>query len=96
MSYKKYHTALVFSIVLHTLLKDTDLEHKALYLYADIIELQNIPTYHIQTANTQAKRILKAIDEDEIKVPSPFTALQRIQQKWRETINWMKNLRRNR
>ncbi|MCY7179253.1 hypothetical protein [Streptococcus gallolyticus] len=96
MSYKRYHTALVFSIVLQVLLKDTDLEYKALYLYADIIELENIPTYHIQTANKQAKRILKAIDGDEIKLPSPFTVLQRIQQKWRKTIIWMKNLHQNR
>lgn len=95
MSYKRYHLALVFSIVLQVLLRGTSLEHKAAYLYADIIELENVSDYHIKTADMQAKKILKAINDDTIQVPSPFSFWQRIQMKWRTVIIWMKSLRQN-
>ena len=47
MIYKRYHTALVFILVLQHLLKDTKLEEKAFNLYADILELEQVPKHQI-------------------------------------------------
>lgn len=77
MSYKQYHTALVLTIVLQKLLQKTVLEIKAFDLYADIVELERVPKHQIKTASKYAKRIVTAIERDEIKPPSPFTLWQR-------------------
>ncbi len=92
MSYKRYHLALVFSIVLQALLRGTSLEYKALFLYGDIIELENVSDYHIKTAKVQAEKLLQAINNNTIQAPSPFTFWQRIKMKWRAVIIWVRNL----
>ena len=78
MNYKRYHTALVMARVLCGLLKDTELESKALSLYADIIERERVAEYHVKTANKQVQAILTAFEQGETKPPSPFTLWQRI------------------
>ena len=80
MIYKRYHTALVFILVLQHLLKDTKLEEKAFNLYADILELEQVPKHQIKSANLYTKRIVQAYDGGEILPPSPFTQSQRLKQ----------------
>lgn len=86
MSYKQYHTALVLTIVLQKLLQNTILEIKAFDLYADIVELERVPKYQIQTASKYAKRIVKAMERGDIEPPSPFTL-------WRRFINKLSKIK---
>ncbi|HEL1204776.1 TPA: hypothetical protein TVL50_000341 [Streptococcus equi subsp. zooepidemicus] len=78
MIYKKYHTALVFTIVLQHLLKDTELEKKAFNLYADIVEQERVPMHQIKSANLYSKRIIRAFEKGQILQPSPFTRWQEV------------------
>ncbi|MFH6651296.1 hypothetical protein P7J26_09390 [Streptococcus suis] len=80
MIYKRYHTALVFTLVLQNLLKNTELEEKALNLYGDILELEKVPKHQIKTAILYAKRIVKAFENGEIQPPSPFSRHQEVMQ----------------
>lgn len=57
MIYKKYHTALVFTLVLQHLLKDTKLEEKAFNLYADILEQEKVPKHQIKSAILYSKEL---------------------------------------
>lgn len=80
MIYKKYHTALVFSLVLQHLLKDTELEEKAFNMYADIVEQERVPMHQIKSANLYSKRIIRAFEKGQILQPSPFTRWQKVRQ----------------
>ncbi|HEL0239229.1 TPA: hypothetical protein TUF52_001243 [Streptococcus equi subsp. zooepidemicus] len=80
MIYKKYHTALVFTLVLQHLLKDTELEEKAFNLYADIVEQERVPMHQIKSANLYSKRIIRAFEKGKISQPSPFTRWQKVRE----------------
>lgn len=86
MKYERYHTALVFTIVLLELLKETPLETKVSFLYGDILEQEKVPLYHLETANTIARKIIKSIDTGEIVPPSPFTRWQRFKQSFEKRL----------
>lgn len=80
MIYKKYHTALVFTLVLQHLLKDTELEEKAFNLFADIVEQERVPRHQIKSASLYSKRIIRALEKRQILQPSPFTSWQKVRQ----------------
>ncbi|NQK17270.1 hypothetical protein HO520_09470 [Streptococcus suis] len=80
MIYKKYHTALVFTLVLQHLLKDTKLEEKAFNLYADILEQEKVPKHQIKSAILYSKRIIRAFEKGQISQPSLFTSWQKVRQ----------------
>lgn len=87
MIYRQYHTALVFTLVLQHLLKDTELEEKAFNLYADIAEREQVPKHQIQSAVIYSKRIVKAYESGKIVPPSPFTMRELIKQSIRKGIS---------
>ena len=89
MIYKKYHTALVFTLVLQHLLKDTELEEKAFNLYADILEQEKVPKHQIKSANLYSKRIIRAFEKGRISQPSPFTRWQEVRQVIKKGIDKM-------
>ncbi|WP_238146174.1 hypothetical protein [Streptococcus suis] len=96
MNYRQYHTALVYSLVLQHLLRDTELEEKAFNLYADILERERIPKYQIKTASLYSKRIVRAYERGEIQPPSPFTKRQKIRQFFVGIVEWILCLNRER
>lgn len=73
MDYRNYHTALVFSKVLYLSLRGTQLEDKALELFADIIENELVSPYHVKTAEQSASKIFNTY-----QTLSPFTRWQRL------------------
>lgn len=92
MIYKKYHTALVFTLILQHLLKDTELEKKAFNLYIDIVEQERVPKHQIKSANLYSKRIVRAYEKGEILSPSPFTKWQKVRQFIIESVNKVNEL----
>lgn len=72
MIYKKYHTALVFTLVLQHLLKDTKLEEKAFNLYADILEQEKVPKHQIKSAILYSKRIIRAFEKGQFHSHHPL------------------------
>lgn len=86
MIYKKYHTALVFTLVLQYLLKDTKLEEKAFNLYADILEQEKVPKHQIKSAILYSKRIIRAFEKGQISQTSPFTSWQKVRQVIKKAI----------
>ncbi len=71
MSYKRYHFALVFILVVEKLLKGTELEEKSSFLLGDLIEYQKIAKYDVFTANQKAMKIYQSIEDDKLQVPYP-------------------------
>ncbi|OHY30150.1 hypothetical protein BI362_07510 [Streptococcus parauberis] len=76
MSYKRYHFALVFILVVEKLLKGTELEEKSSFLLGDLIEYQKIAKYDVFTANQKAIKIYQSIEVDEIVAPFPKRGLK--------------------
>lgn len=72
MSYKRYHFALVFILVVIKLVKDTKIEEKASFLLGDLIELEKIAKYDVAVANQKALEIYKSIENDRLAAPYPL------------------------